>query len=140
MNSGILGLQSNTIPRNKYLIPEFYIHLFFIIGLLSTLSIRLIIIAKYIDPALVRLFWYMGISGYIIFFAFRFHITTKRKNLIITHGIIPKINASKEFDENDKELIEYILSSIIKSKEHLNYLFIFASSFAAIMIDLMLEY
>jgi hypothetical protein len=127
------------MPRNKYLIPSVYIQSFFIIGLLSTLSIRLIIIVKHIDYGLVRVAWYFGIIGYILFFSYRYYITIKRKNLIIKHKLIHKINDSAEFPEEDKELLEYIVSSVVKSREHYNYLFIFVSSIIAIAIDILLE-
>lgn len=127
------------MQKNKYLIPTFYIHAFFILGLLSTLSIRLIIIVKHINIELVRVAWYAGVIGYIAFFAYRYYITSKRKKLIIKHELISKINKAENLDENDKELLEYIVSSIVKSREHLNYLFIFISSIVAIAIDIILE-
>ncbi len=123
----------------KYLIPSVYIHLFFLLGLLSTLAIRLIIIVEHIDTDLIRPVWYIGVVGYIIFFAYRYYITKKRRELILKHDLISKINHTDQFDENDKEVLYYILSSIIKSKENINYLFIFASSTVAIIIDFVLE-
>ena len=55
------------------------------------------------------------------------------------HDLQKKISASKEFSAEDKELMEYLVISITKSKEHLNYLFIFISSALAIVVDIMLE-
>lgn len=127
------------MSQNKYLISPVYIQSFFILGLLSTLSIRLIIIVKHIDTELVRVTWYFGILGYILFFSYRYYITIKRKKLIIAHGLIDKISNSNAFKEEDKELLEYIVSSVVKSREHYNYLFIFASSIIAIAVDILLE-
>ena len=128
------------MPKNKYLISPVYVKLFFILGILSTLSIRLIIVVKHIDADLVRVVWYCGIIGHIIFFSYRYYITMKRKKVIIEHDLIAKVNNSTDFPLQDKELLEYIVTSIVKSKEHYNYLFIFASSIVAIMVDIILEY
>ena len=128
------------MTKNKHILSPIYIHSFFIIGILATLSIRLIIVFKHINPDYIRTFWYAGVIGYIIFFAFRFYITSKRKSLINKHDLISKVQELKELGEEDKELLGYIVSSIVKSKEHLNYIFIFASSILAIVVDLVLVY
>ena len=127
------------MTSNKYLIPSIYIHSFFILGLVSTLAIRLIIVVKHIHADLIRPFWYIGIIGYIAFFAYRYYITQKRKKLIIQHDLIQKVHAAQDFNDDDKELLSYIVSSIVKSREHINYLFIFASSIVAIIVDISLE-
>ena len=126
--------------RNKYLVPAWYIHAFFVLGILSSLAIRLIILLRHVNPGFIRPTWYAGVMGYIVFFAYRYYITTKRKSLIIKHDLIRKINNIQEIDAGDKELLEYIVTSIVKSKEHINYMFIFVSSIIAIIIDLILEY
>jgi hypothetical protein len=43
---------------------------------------------------------------------------------------------SGELSEEDRQVIGYVLLSIEKSKENLNYLFIFATSLMAIAIDI----
>ena len=45
----------------------------------------------------------------------------------------------QDISREDRELIGYVLSSIIKSKENINYLFIFALSIIAILIDILLS-
>jgi len=126
--------------KNKYIIPSIYINAFFILGILSALAIRLIIIFKHINADYIRPFWYIGVIGYTVFFAYRFYITSKRKKLITKHELLKKINNANDINQDDKELLEYIVLSIVKSKENLNYLFIFSTSFIAIIIDLLLNH
>lgn len=128
------------MERNKYLMPASIIHSFFIIGLLSSLSIRLIILFKHLQPDFIRPAWYCGVIGYVFFFAYRYYITLKRKRLIINNGLISKIGSLQELASNDRELLEYVVTSIVKSREHINYMFIFASSIVAIIIDLILAH
>jgi len=126
------------MARNKYLMPAYIIHSFFILGLMSSLSIRTIILFKHIQPDFIRPAWYCGIIGYVFFFAYRYGITLRRKRLIINHDLITKIGTIDSMESNDKETLEYIVTSIVKSREHINYMFIFASSLVAIVIDLIL--
>ena len=126
--------------RNKYLVPAYCIYAFFVLGIVSSLAIRLIILFRHINPDFIRPTWYAGVVGYIVFFAYRYYITSKRKSLILKHDLIRKINNIQEIDSGDRELLEYIVTSIVKSKEHINYMFIFISSIVAIIIDLVLEY
>ena len=128
------------MPRNKYLIPAVYIHTFFIVGILSSLAIRLILLFKHINPDYIRPAWYTGIIGYVIFFAYRYYISNKRKSLIRDHALLEKVQNMQEMEESDKELLEYIVSSIMKSNEHINYMFIFVSSILVIGVDLAIAF
>jgi hypothetical protein len=119
-------------------VPPFVIYLFLVIGLLSAVAFRLLTIVNTFAPALMRPVWYFGVIGYIFFFAYRYHISEKRKNAIRANRLLEKIQSPGEISGEDRALIAYVLSSIIKSKENLNYLFIFILSIAAIALDIVL--
>jgi len=124
-----------SIPKT---VSPFLIYLLMVIGLLSAVAFRLVTIINTFAPSLLRPVWYFGVIGYILFFAYRFHITEKRKNAIHANRLLEKIQGSGEITKEDREIIAYVLSSIIKSKENLNYLFIFVLSIAAIAVDVLL--
>ena len=119
-------------------VSPFVIYLFLVIGLLSAVAFRLMTIINTFSPALLRPVWYFGVIGYIFFFAYRYHISEKRKNAIRANRLLEKIEGAGEISGEDRALIAYVLSSIIKSKENLNYLFIFVLSIAAVAVDIML--
>jgi len=119
-------------------VSPFVIYLFLVIGLLSAVSFRLLTIINTFTPALFRPVWYFGVIGYIFFFAYRYHISEKRKNAIRTNHLLEKIQGTGEISSEDRALITYVLTSIIKSKENLNYLFIFVLSIAAVAVDILL--
>ncbi len=123
------------IPKT---VSPFVIYLFLVIGLLSAISFRLLTIINTFSPSLFRPVWYFGVIGYIFFFAYRYHISEKRKNAIRANRLLEKIQGQGEITTEDRALIAYVLSSIIKSKENLNYLFIFVLSIAAVGVDIML--
>ena len=64
----------------------------------------------------------------------------RRKELIIKHNLIEAIGGTNDLDGNEKELLQYIVKSVVESKEHLNYLIIFASFILAIAVDVFLEF
>ncbi|MFA7384048.1 MAG: hypothetical protein WC001_11415 [Desulfurivibrionaceae bacterium] len=119
-------------------VPPFVIYLFLVIGLLSAVAFRLLTIINTFNPALLRPVWYFGVIGYILFFAYRYHITEKRKAAIRANRLLEKIQSPGEITGEDRALIAYVLSSIIKSKENLNYLFIFLLSLVAVGVDILL--
>lgn len=104
---------------------------------MSALSFRALMAIKDMQPQLFRPVWYMGIIGYILFFGFRYSITEKRKKAISEFHLIDKLEKGEEFSANDRQVVTYILSSLQKSRENLNYLFIFATSAIAIFLDLL---
>lgn len=108
----------------------------FIIGVLCAAGFRSLTIIDTLYPRLVRPVWYFAVIGYIYFFAYRYYISSKRKRVIRENYLLSKLSQNKEITKADKELISYILSSLIKSKESMNYFFIFIMSILAILLDI----
>jgi hypothetical protein len=125
------------IPKT---VPAFVVYLFLIIGLLSAVAFRLMTIINTFSPSLFRPVWYFGVIGYIFFFAYRYHISEKRKAAIRANQLLEKIQGGSDITSEDRALIAYVLSSIMKSKENLNYLFIFILSIAAVAVDIFLAF
>ncbi len=120
--------------------PGYVIHGLFLIGLVSALCFRLIIVVERFEPGWVRPLWYTGVLGYIGFFLYRFSISKKRKNVINEYGLIEKVEANKCFTEEEREVVKYLLSSIKKSKEDINYLVIFILSVLAVLADVFFSF
>jgi hypothetical protein len=118
------------------LLPKPIIFITFGVGILCAVGFRSLIILDKVNPALVRAVWYFSVVGYIYFFAFRYYIAEKRKNIIKQSDLLRKISEKEELTDNDREVLSYVLSSIIKSKESANYFFIFFTSIIAIILDL----
>lgn len=133
------GPPSPAMPgRLPHTLPPWVIYLFMVIGLLSALAFRLLTIVNTFRPELLRPVWYAGVIGYILFFSYRYYITEKRRKVIRAHRLLEKIGGSAPLAPEDRETIAYVLASIIKSKENINYLFIFALSLLAVLVDLIL--
>ncbi len=119
-------------------VPSAVINLFFVIGLLSALCFRILIIFTHTHQELFRPVWYIGIIGYILFFLYRYAISEKRKKAIREYDLIAKLEKDLCLSEEDREVVVYLLQSIKKSRENINYLFIFALSVLAVTADIIL--
>ena len=126
------------MSRQPHTVPRSVIYGFFILGLLSAIAFRIIIVFQHIEPSWVRPVWYTGTLGYLFFFLYRFSISKKRKNAISDHDLINKLKTDNCLSDKDREVVSYLLASIQKSMEDLNYFIIFILSILAIAADIVL--
>ncbi len=120
--------------------PGYVIHGFFFIGLVSAVAFRSIIVFVRLEPSWVRPVWYLGVLGYIGFFLYRYGISRRRKNAIRDYRLIEKIQVVTCLSEEEREVVTYLLSSIKKSREDINYLVIFLLSILAVLADIFLSF
>ena len=113
---------------------------FFIIGLLSAIAFRSIIIFQHVEPPWVRPVWYIGTVGYFLFFLYRYNITKKRKKAVEDFQLLEKLRSNACLTENDREVVLYLLSSIKLSLEDMNYAIIFLLSVVAVIADVILTF
>ena len=121
-----------------HVVPKYVIYTFFVLGLISAVAFRGIIIFQHLDPSWVRPVWYIGTLGYFLFFLYRYMITKKRKHAVETFQLIDKVKTNAPLTNEDREVILYLLSSIRYSLEDINYAIIFILSVLAIAVDLVL--
>ena len=128
---------------NTIHVPEGYslkrIQFYFWVGLLSAVFLRLIIIADYYNGILAKSLFYLGVLGYLLFFAHRYHIATRRVGVLRNLELLDKIEKRSSLSEEDYRGLEYIMWSLSVSKERMNYLVIFAFSIIAIVLSLALD-
>ena len=110
------------------------------LGLATAIAVRALIILSHVEPAWVRPVWYFAVLGNFVFFYYRYKITDKRKKAVKNHKLIEKIANQQPLSAGDRDVLLYLLNSIKKSPEHINYLIIFVFSLLAIAIDLVIVY
>jgi hypothetical protein len=120
------------------IIPKPVIVGFFVLGLLSSVAFRAIILLQKYSPAWVRPVWYLGVIGYLLFFMYRYYISQRRKRTIAHSSIIEKISSGVMLNAEEREAALYLLKSVRASQEDWNYLAIFVLSIVAIALDLLL--
>ena len=125
----------STTPR---IVPKPVIIGFFILGLLSSVAFRALILIQRFEPGWVRPVWYFGVLGYMVFFIYRYAISQRRKRVVSQSNLIEKIRDGKSLNADERDAALYLLNSVRKSQEDWNYLAIFALSILAIALDLWL--
>ena len=55
---------------------------FFLIGIIATLAYRIIIVLDLNDPYWVKVAWYIGTIGFILYFGHRFEIQRRRAKFV----------------------------------------------------------
>jgi len=120
------------------LVPKHVIYGFFLLGLVSSVAFRTIILFQQVEPSWVRPAWYTGVVGYLFFFLYRYRISKKRKKAIDDFALIKKVRSGTALTEEDREVLAYLLLSIKSSLEDVNYAMIFLFSILAILADIAL--
>ncbi|WP_340817956.1 hypothetical protein [Methanolobus sp. WCC4] len=133
MTQTVTNLNNIHIPEGSSLRK---VQFYFWIGLISAAFLRLIIIADYYNGILAKALFYLGVIGYLVFFAHRYHIATRRVGVLRNLELLEKIVSRTTLSEEDYRGLEYIMWSLSVSKERLNYLVIFVFSIIAIVLSL----
>ena len=111
----------------------------FVLGLTTAIAFRVIIVLQHIAPGWVRPVWYFAVIGNLVFFYYRYRIGQKRKRAVEDHDLIARIESGSILSSTEREALGYLLRSIKRSPETINYLIITAVSILAIAIDLALH-
>lgn len=114
--------------------------LFFWVGIIATLAYRIVIILTHVDPVWLKVSWYIGTVGFIIYFWHRYQISELRSELIKKNELSRKIAQVAELSSDDKESMDYIFKTLLSSREKWNYIFIFVSSGLALLIGIYLDF
>ena len=114
--------------------------IFFIIGLVATVAIRVVTVLIHVDPIYAKIAWYVGVGGFFIFFVYKFRVNQARAKLIDQQGLIDKINDKKQLTEDDYSLIGVVLCALISRKERVNYFFIFFLSAIALLLAIYMDF
>lgn len=115
------------------------IKLYFWVGLVSAVLLRVIIIADHYSAFYAKVIWYLGVAGYLWFFMHRYHIAKRRFSVINDLELLKKIRNRQELSEKDIEGLDYLLWSLSVSKERSNYLIISVFSVISIVLSLVLD-
>lgn len=113
---------------------------FFWVGVMATLSYRAVIVFNFYSNTLVKISWYIGTIGFIIYYIHRFDIAKKRSRVIVEHGLREKLNHPENLNEADHQALAYILETLVTSKEKWNNYIIFISSGLALLVGLLFDF
>lgn len=114
--------------------------IFFIVGLVATVAIRVVTVLIHLNPIYAKVAWYIGVGGFFVFFIYKFRISQERSKNISQRNLVDKINQQKELSKDDYDLIGAILCGLSSKKERINYIFIFGLSAIALLLAIYMDF
>ncbi|MBL7156628.1 MAG: hypothetical protein ISS92_00550 [Candidatus Omnitrophica bacterium] len=114
--------------------------IFFIIGIVATIAIRVVTVLVHVNPVYSKIAWYIGVGGFFAFFVYKFRINRARAKIIIGRKLVEKVKDRKALKDEDYNLISAILCGLNSRKETINYVFIFGLSAAAILLAVYMDF
>ncbi|MBL7058985.1 hypothetical protein ISS08_00855 [Candidatus Pacearchaeota archaeon] len=112
---------------------------FFLIGIIATLAYRIIIVLNFYDPYWVKVAWYIGTIGFILYFGHRFEIQRRRAKFVKDYNLIREIEKNKQVKGEKKKALLYIIKTTYNSKARWNSLFIFILSLIALIVGIIFD-
>jgi len=112
---------------------------FFWAGVIATLSYRIIIVLNYYSPLWVKVAWYIGTIGFILYFGHRYDIQKKRSQLVEDYNLVDVVDKTPCVDEKQREALKYIVKTSLTSKSRWNSGFIFILSVVALVIGIVMD-
>lgn len=129
-----------TCSQKKNCSDSFVSWIFFIIGLIATLAIRVVTVLMNINPVWGKASWYIGVGGFLLFFVYKFNVNRSIAKIIEEDNLIDKARTFKPLSREEYQLITDILCSLKSEKERINYFFIFAVSAVAMVIAVYFDF
>lgn len=125
---------SITGPNGKWLRE-----LFFYLGLVGAIGLRIVLILNNYNPQYSKIIWYIAMLALTAFYYYRRWIERRRRKIIIDSNLLEKVKSNK-LDENDRNKISTLLGSIIVSKQMLNLNILSLASIAALVIQIFIDF
>jgi hypothetical protein len=113
---------------------------FFLIGVIATVAVRLVTVLIDVNPVYGKAAWYIGIIGFFIFFIYKFKTDHERSVIIRRRALITKMSREDKLEKEDRESLAAILCALSSSKDKINYFFIFSSSAVALALALYFDF
>ncbi len=129
-----------TCSQRKNCGDSFVSWLFFIIGLIATVAIRVVTVLMDIRPVYGRIAWYIGVGGFLLFFIYKFNTNRALARIIDKENLIEKARDQKPLSPEEYSLVAGILCNLRSEKERINYFFIFAVSAIALILAVYFDF
>ena len=125
---------------NKYKTSNKYYRLWlFWVGVIATVSYRIIIILNNINTTSVKVAWYIGTIGFVWYFAHRYRVQNYRQNLIQEKKLVEKV-CENSLEKEDCDALIYVLKSLKSTKAKWNYIAIFVLSGLALIYGIITDF
>ena len=130
-----MEVQQRSVANKIQPAPKFLRIFFFISGIVATIAYRIIFL---LDPFWVKIVWYIGTIGFIVYFWHRAHIETKREKLVKDYDLINVVERS-DIQGEEKLAVSYLVKTSLTSKARFNSAFIVIVSALALVASILID-
>ena len=110
--------------------PKLIRWFFFWAGLIATIAYRIIIVLNLYSALWVKVSWYIGTVGFILYFGHRYDVAKKRANLVRDHNLLSCLD-NCNIEPDQKQALQYLVKTSLTSKSRYNSGLIFVLSVLA---------
>ena len=111
---------------------------FFFVGLIATIAYRIIIVLNFYDPLWVKISWYIGTMGFILYFYYMYVVQHRESKLAVENDLFNVVEKTN-LKGKQKAALEYIVKVSATSKAKWNSLAIFLLSVLALIVGIILD-
>ena len=119
--------------------PKFVRLFFFWAGIIATVAYRIIIVLNWYSPLWVKVSWYIGTVGFVLYFWHRFNVAKKRARLIKNYELIKTVDEIDRIDPQRKLALHYLVKTSLTSKSRWNSAVIFILSIVALLVGVFID-
>ncbi len=113
--------------------------MYFWLGLIATFAYRIIIVLNFYEPIWVKVAWYVGTIGFIIYFWSRYRVVKQFSSLIHEKELVSAIDDASNISTDQKRALSHIIKTLDKTKAQVNYIAIFILSAVALIAGIALD-
>jgi hypothetical protein len=129
-------MKDSSMNSNFSVLPKWVVLLFFWVGLTAGICVRSLTLIGHYSPVAAGWVWRFAMVCYIFFFGYRYLIGRRRMRIVRENKLIAEIEKASSLDPNVQQATLYILKSIVRSKELINYILICILSIIALFLDI----
>jgi len=112
----------------------------FIIALTATISIRAVNVVLDFSQLWAKVFWYIGIVGFTIFFVYKYRYQNLLQKELTKSKLADKLLTKDNLTDHDYEILGTVLCKISSKKDKITFLFIFVSSAIALALAIWADF
>jgi len=106
------------------------------VGLIATIAIRAVNLVIDISSFWAKALWYIGITGFLLYFLYKFRQDRRLIRKIEELKISAKLAKSDKLNDTDYQFLSALMCKLRSRKDAINYFFIFFTSALALLLGI----
>lgn len=107
---------------------------FLFVGLIATIAIRIVNLMMDFSSLWAKIFWYIGVGGFLIYFLYKFYQDRLLQKKIEKIRLLERLVRKDSLFEQDYDFLMSVICKLKSRKDTINYFFIFFTSALALIL------